>query len=193
MSAESPRIPLLPPAEWSPEALAAFAAIDPTGQAGPPAQAPNVAMILAHHPSLAAFFGLGSHLLAHSTLPHRVRELVTLRVVSRFKGGEYEWHHHVRFAGQVGVTDAEIEAARGPLDQSILRGAELAALHAADELLASGELSDARWAELSSYLERRQIMDLVFTVGLYVMASFGNAALGVEIETGARSAEHPFA
>jgi alkylhydroperoxidase family enzyme len=189
----SPRIPLLPPDRWSQEARQAFASINPAGPQAELASAPNVAMIMAHHPPLAgAFFGLGSQLLMKSSLPDRLRELVTLRVVSRYKGGEYEWHHHVRFARAAGVTDAEIEAARSPLDDTILEGAELGALRAVDELLAAGTISDERWDELAARLDPRQMMDLVFTVGLYVMASFGNAALGVEIEDGCRSDEHPF-
>jgi alkylhydroperoxidase family enzyme len=189
----SPRIPLLPPAQWSPEARAAFASMNPAGPDAEITAAPNVAMIMAHHPSLErAFFALGSHLLMDSSLPHRLRELVTLRVVSRYKGGEYEWHHHVRFSRAAGVTDAEIEAARSPLDDTILTGPELSALRVADELLAAGAISDERWDELARHLDRRQMMDLVFTVGLYVMASFGNAALGVEIEEGCRSQAHPF-
>lgn len=182
MDAADRRIPPLPPAEWSEAAREAFATISPQSPANL-TWAPDVAGVMAHHPALArAFFGMGRQLLLESTLPDRQRELVTLRVTSRYQGGAYEHHHHSRFARQLGLTQAEIEAASAPLETAGFTGLDRAVLQAADELIATGTLSDGLWEELGRDLERRQLMDLVFTVGLYVMASFANAALGIEIE-----------
>jgi alkylhydroperoxidase family enzyme len=183
----SPRIPPLSPAEWSPQAHEAFATINPAPTKDL-ATAPNVAMILAHHPALAkVFFGMGRHFLKDCSLPDRARELATLRVVSRYPGGEYERVHHVRFARRIGLTDEEIQAASGPLESSILSGSELCVLRAVDNVSTGRGISDQTWDELTRYFDRPQIMDLAFLVGLYVMASLTNAALGVEVEEGARA------
>jgi alkylhydroperoxidase family enzyme len=186
MTSDESRIPPIPPDRWSHAQREAFAAF--TGSlTDQPGDSSNAAMTLVQHPALAkAFFGLGRHLLFESTLPDRIRELVTLRVTANRRGGEYEHHHHVAFARRIGLSDAEIAAAGQPLAGAPFTGLDLCALRAVDELCADRGITDATWAELSRDLDRRQIMDLVFTVGLYVMASFGNAALGIQVEDEAR-------
>ena len=49
----------------------------------------------------------------------------------------------------------------------------------------TGDLSDASWASLTKFYDRRQMMDLIFTVGHYVMTSWALSAFGVPIEGGA--------
>jgi 4-carboxymuconolactone decarboxylase len=187
----TPRIPPLPESEWSNAAREAFAVLSSPGT-NKTSAASNVVMAMAQHPPLAkAFYGFGRHLLLESTLPQRVRELVTLRVLQRYKGGEYDWHHHVRFAEQMGILDEEIEATKAPLEGSVFTGADLIALRAADELCDGHEITDETWDQLSLTLERPQIMDLVYTVGLYVMTSLAKAAFRIELEAGVRSAKHP--
>lgn len=184
------RIPLLPPSDWGEAERDAYAVLESEATKGLGASS-NMTMALVNHPRLAkAFYTLGRHLLLESTLPHRPRELVTLRVAVR-TGCEYEWHHHVRFGKRLGLSDADIEAVKAGPEAAIWSDEDRAVLRLVDELFGGWKVSDATWAELAGYFDRQQLMDLVFTVGNYVMAASAAAAFGVEIEPGFESREHP--
>jgi alkylhydroperoxidase family enzyme len=110
--------------------------------------------------------------------------------VARRSGCAYEWAHHVKTAAKAGLSEAEIEAAGngkaiGPgeasgTDRDSVTGgvgggeparAELdgTVVRAVDELAEGGNLSDRTWSTLAAHLDERQPMDLVFTVGAYVL------------------------
>jgi AhpD family alkylhydroperoxidase len=143
------------------------------------AGAGNAVNTLVRHPDLAkAFFRFNLHLLVHSTLPPRLRELAILRVARR-RGCTYEWVHHVQMAAQVGLSEPEIEdagagKAAGALDRAVLA--------AVDELDERSNLSDATWAALSEHLDERQRMDLIFTIGAYTVLAMAFNTFGVEPE-----------
>ena len=46
-------------------------------------------------------------------------------------------------------------------------------------------MSDQTWDVLAGHFDTKQMMDLVFTTGHYVMTSWALSAFGVEIEGGA--------
>jgi alkylhydroperoxidase family enzyme len=185
-----PRVSPLPPAQWDDEARAAFAVLDSsaTREVG---AASNASMALAHHPKLAkAFYTFGRHLLLESSLPDRLRELVTLRVAWHHKSG-YEWYHHVRFSLRIGISDAEIEAVKEGPDAKVWNDADRSVLRLTDELNEKSKVSDATWAELTKFLDTRQIMDLVYTVGQYVMMAWAISAFEIQIEPGFDNKDHP--
>ena len=62
----------------------------------------------------------------------------------------------------------------GELDQAVLK--------AVDELAEESNLSDRTWGTLAAYLDERQLMDLVFTVGAYVLLAMAFNTFGVEPE-----------
>jgi alkylhydroperoxidase family enzyme len=188
----TPRIPPIPPAEWGDAEREAYAVMDSEATKALGA-ASNMTMVLANHPKLSkAFYTFGRHLLLDSTLPPRPRELITLRIALRTKS-EYEWYHHVRFGKQIGITDEEIEAVRQGADATIWSDEDRAVLRLADELLDTSKVEDATWRELNRFLDRHQLMDLVFTIGHYRMLAGAISAFGVEIEPGFDSSEHPLA
>ena len=172
---DEPRIaPLLPPRDWPIEMRAALAAIKPARPRHPYPVAGddrpkglNALGTLAHHPALTeAFHTFSGHILFGTTLSVRQRELVVLRiaVVRRVR---YEWVQHVVLARDAGISDEEIARvadAPGAPGWSPLERAMLAAV---DELLDEASIRDDTWAVLSSELDDRQLMDLVFTVGAY--------------------------
>ncbi|GAA3204476.1 carboxymuconolactone decarboxylase family protein [Actinocorallia longicatena] len=172
------RLPPLPDGQWDDTVRKALSVMLPTARQNPD-RAGNAIGTLVRHPDLtAAFLTFNSHLLLRSSLPPRQRELAILRIARR-RGCAYEWGHHVRIAGKVGLTEAEIEdaaqgKAAGELDSAVLR--------AVDELDEDSDLSDATWAVLSSHLEERQVMDLVFTIGAYIMCAMAFNAFGIELE-----------
>jgi len=173
------RLGPLPEEQWDDRTRAALAALLPPERRNPRG-AGNALATLARHPDLAAaFLPFNTRLLLRSTLPPRLRELAILRVARR-SGCAYEWAHHVRIAAKAGLSAAEIEAAgRGEA-----AGAELdrAVLEAVDELAGGCDLSDRTWSTLAAHLDERQLMDLVFTVGAYVLLAMAFNTFGVEPE-----------
>ena len=132
----------------------------------------NALGTFAHHPQLTqAYHSFVGHLLYGTTLDLRTRELVILRVAAVRKC-EYEWMQHVVIGGDVGLSDEEIVAARGPANTPLLR--------AVDELLSDARITDETWNDLD--LDTQQRMDLVFTVGGYDLLAMAFLSFGVEID-----------
>jgi hypothetical protein len=83
-----------------------------------------------------------------------------------------------------GMSEAEIDAisegpgspAWGPLDAALLR--------AVDEIVADRYISDETWNLLAVHLDRKELMDLVFTVGAYDMLAMACNTVGLELDDG---------
>ena len=187
-----PRIPPLPRAEWTDSARDIFALIGPPEtrearrEAGSPA---NLDMVMANHPALAtAFYGFGMQLLLGSSLPDRPREIVTLRVAWRYQAA-YEWAHHTRFARALGFTEAEIAAVKDGPAAALWSDEDRTLLRAVDQLCEHTQIDDETWAALANRFDRHQMMDLVFTIGHYVMLAMALSAFGVEVEEAYRTPE----
>jgi 4-carboxymuconolactone decarboxylase len=172
------RLPPLPDEEWTDQTRAALATLLPRKMRNA-RDAGNALATFVRHPDLAeAFVAFNTYLLFRSTLPARLRELAILRVARRH-GCEYEWLHHQKAAAEIGLSEAEIEAAgRGEATDP----ADAAVLAAVDELHDHSTMSDGTWAELSEHLDERQRMDLVFTVGTYTLLAMAFNTFGVQPE-----------
>ncbi|WP_319448718.1 MULTISPECIES: carboxymuconolactone decarboxylase family protein [unclassified Mycobacterium] len=168
----------LPPGQWDDRTRDSLASALPPERRNP-RDAGYALATLARHPDLAqAYLPLGNYLQAGSTLPARMRELVILRVAHR-TGCVYEWTHHIRLGKRKGLSDDDIACAA---DGRAHLPREQAALTASDELLASFRVSDQTWATLGEHLDDRQRMDLVFTVGGYLLLAMGLNTFGVNPE-----------
>jgi 4-carboxymuconolactone decarboxylase len=146
----------------------------------------NPVMVMANHPKLAmAYNAFGRQILLESTLPVRPRELVVLRTSWHLKA-EYEWHYHVGYAIAAGMTIEEISAIRfGPASPVWAdKDDDRSVLEAVDGLLKNSQITDENWAVLALHFDQKQLMDLVFTVGNYVMFAWAIAAFGVPLEDG---------
>jgi 4-carboxymuconolactone decarboxylase len=174
MRLDEPRLEPLPDAEIDPEIRTRLGS-------GPIL---NIFRTLARHPKLMKrWLVFGNHVLGHSTLAPRERELVILRTGWLCRSG-YEWGQHVRIARDAGLSDDEIErialGAEAPgwseLDRALLR--------ATDELRQDAFISDASWQALARHLGEQQLMDLVFTVGQYQLVSMALNSFGVQPEPG---------
>jgi alkylhydroperoxidase family enzyme len=184
-----PRIPPLPPGEWSPEMKEALAALRPAHPRHPfpprredRPKALNALGTLARHPELTkAFNTFNGYILFASTLSPRQRELLVLRVAS-LRASDYEWSQHAILAGDAGLGEDEVgRIALGPdapgwspLDEAMLR--------AADELIGEGTVSTPTWETLAGHLDSQQLMDLVFTVGAYEVLAMAFRSFGVELD-----------
>jgi 4-carboxymuconolactone decarboxylase len=178
-----PRILPLPRAEWTDDAREVFAMWGEPN-AWEEGSKTNVIMVLANHPAMAHDFSVWSkHLLMSNTLSTRFQELVILRVAWRVKSA-YEWHNHVGYGLNAGLTLEEIAGVRD-FPAGNWNEQDAIVLASVDELIDNGNLSDATWDTLGKYFDKRQKMDLVLSIGHYVMTSWALAVFGVEIEGGA--------
>jgi 4-carboxymuconolactone decarboxylase len=184
MSDIKPRILPLPRSEWTDEARAVFAFWGEPN-AWEEGSKTNIMMVMGNHPDLGKAYNVwGKHLLMSNTLSVRSLELLILRVAWRVKSA-YEWHNHVGYGLNAGLTLEDIAAIRDYPEGGDWSEQDSIILHAVDELIDSGTLSDATWETLSGFFDKRQMMDLIFSIGHYVMTSWVLSAMGVEIEGGA--------
>jgi len=179
-----PRILPLPRAEWTDDAREVFAYWGEPN-AWEEGSKTNVLMVMANHPDLGKVYNIwGKHLLMSNTLSTRHLELLILRVAWKVKSA-YEWHNHVGYGLNAGLTLDDIAAIRDYPTGGDWNEADEAVLRSVDELIADGTISDATWAVLGRHFDKKQQMDLVFSIGHYVMTSWALSAFGVGIEGGA--------
>jgi AhpD family alkylhydroperoxidase len=107
-------------------------------------------------------------LMPGGRLPRRETELVILRV-AHLRGCAYEFEHHVRLGARAGVTPADAERVRAGSAAGGWTDHERLLLRAAEELLATRDLSDATWTELRSTYDERRVIELLLLVGHYDM------------------------
>jgi 4-carboxymuconolactone decarboxylase len=177
----SPRIPPLPREEWNDAARDVFGYWE-----GPDAREngsrSNTMMVLANHPKLAlASLDMGRYMLVGSSLTKRQKELVVLRVAWRYKSA-YQWAHHVHSARQIGMSDAEFEALESPDSSSVWNEQDQALISAIDQLCDSGRIDDGTWAILAAAMDKKQIMDFLYSVGFFTMNAWAFGAMGVQLE-----------
>jgi 4-carboxymuconolactone decarboxylase len=172
------RLTSLPADEWDDRARAALASLIPLDRANP-AGAGNVLSTLVRHPDLTrAYLPFNAYLLKDSTLSSRIREVALLRVV--YRGNcEYLWSHHLPIAARAGLSPEDISAIRSGNcpdrhDQLVVQ--------AVDDLTADSTITQATWEELGQVFSDEQRMDLVFTIGGYLLLAMAVNTFGVQEE-----------
>ena len=145
----------------------------------------NIFKTLTHHPDLMRrWMVFANHILFKSTLPLRERELVILRIGYLCQAG-YEWGQHVQVARKAGMSDEEILTAKSGPETPGIPELDKLLMQATDELHADNHIGDATWSALEErHLDKKQLMDLVFTVGQYTLVSMALNSLGVQPDDG---------
>ncbi len=82
----------------------------------------------------------------------------------------------------IGLSLEEIAAIKEDPDAPNWNQQDRAVLRAVDEIRENSRISDATWTALARHFSRHQIMDLVFTIGHYVMLSWAFATMGIQLE-----------
>lgn len=143
----------------------------------------NIFLTLGRHPKLLKRWTVfASYILNKSTLPNRERELAILRT-GHLCRSDYEWTQHKKIGKNIGLTDEEIERIKEGPDAPGWSAVECAILRATDELHGDSFISDATWRDLKKVYQDAQIMDLIFTVGNYILVSMALNTLGVQLES----------
>ncbi|MCK9564108.1 MAG: carboxymuconolactone decarboxylase family protein, partial [Bacteroidales bacterium] len=140
----------------------------------------NFCRVIVRHPAMyRVFLPYIKQVIADTSLPPRDREILVLRALA-VAGDSYETHHHVEIARGAGMTAADIEAARG--DGNGLSDFDKLLMRAADELMATQNLSDMTWSGLSARYSEQQMMEVVFLVGCYAVMGMLTNTFGIPLE-----------
>ena len=112
---------------------------------------------------------LGSAILGRQKLDPRLRELVILRVAN-LSPSRYEWVQHVPIAEATGATAAQVAALeRGDIAADCFSPLERAVLRFATEVVRDVRASDAAFGDVAARLSTQEVVELVVTVGYYMM------------------------
>jgi alkylhydroperoxidase family enzyme len=113
--------------------------------------------------------GLGTAILGRQQLDAKLRELAILRV-AMLSPARYEWVQHVPIAKAVGATEAQVAALeRGDFEAACFDALERAVLRFTTEVVRDVRASDATFADVAGRLSAREVVELVITVGYYMM------------------------
>jgi 4-carboxymuconolactone decarboxylase len=113
----------------------------------------------------------------------RDRELVIHRTTARC-GAEYEWGVHVNaFARPLGMSEEVIRATvTASWRDPIWSPSQSALVRLCDELHDTSSISDELWGELKKHFSAEQILELIYTAGVYHTVSFLAKGLRIELE-----------
>jgi len=177
----APRIPPITEREWTGEVRELMAYLEgPEGQPG--LSRFNITRTLAHYPDLALpYLKFGMHVLNRSALSPRLREIATLRTAWLYRS-DYQWDKHAQAAQRIGMSAAEVEAIKAGAEAPGWPELERHVLRAVDQLHDHTAIDDETWNGLAQHLDRRQLLDLLFTVGSYAMLAMVLNGIRVQLE-----------
>jgi 4-carboxymuconolactone decarboxylase len=182
------RIAPLEPEEWNDETRRLFGGTvervaEMEGRESAPEPKPlNILRTIAHHPRLLQpFLGFAATLAIGGVLPRRESELLALRTAWNCVS-PFEWGHHVIYARNAGLSDAEIERVASGPDDGTWSARDRALLRAADALHLQQDVPQRLWDELAESWDPAQLVEITFVVGNYTMLSMVANATGVPLE-----------
>jgi alkylhydroperoxidase family enzyme len=129
----------------------------------------NIFRMMAHaETSFRPMMSLGMSILAQQQLDAKLRELIILRVGS-LSQARYEWVQHVPIALAAGASEAQI----GALERGDIEGPfdtlERAVLRFATEVVKQVRAGDEAFAAVAALLSPREVVEVVLTIGYYMM------------------------
>lgn len=176
------RIPFIEPADVP-------GALGETLRARPPL---NLYRVLPHAPAVAeGFLGLGMAILRRASLDAALRELVILRV-GTLQRAAYEVHQHRLVAAGIGVPAAKIDAAAsgGAPPDGVFDARESAVLAFTDAAVRDVKAPAPLYDAVARLLGPQQVLELLATIGFYMLVARVLENLEVEIETDGPTALH---
>ena len=171
--------------------MARVSFIDPADVAGPlgetlRARPPlNLYRVLPHAPAVAeGFLALGSAILRRASLDPQLRELVILRV-GALSQAHYEIHQHRRVARGLGVAEDKIEAVLVDPAHALFDAKERAVLAFTDAVVHEVKAPEPLYSAMAAHLGPQEQVELLNTIGFYMLVSRLLENLELEIEEGA--------
>lgn len=181
---DGPRISPLPAAAVGPEGVEIVRSLRQAAGLAETAQIPEVVATLLRHPGLyAKHAAIGAELFGKGALSPRQRELAILRT-GWLCGAPFEWGEHVAIGQRAGLGTAEMAALTQEADLAGWDETDRAIVRAAEELHRDAAISDAVWNELASFLDERQLIELVYVVGHYTKVAYLQNALRLRLPPG---------
>jgi len=140
----------------------------------------NLYRMLLHSPPVAAgWLALFTALRQRGKLSGRLRELVILRIAV-LNGASYEFHAHVPFALQEGLSQSQLDALAAGHPPEGLTDADEAALAYAEAMTRTVRVPDPVFAAVRKHLDDRELVELTATIGGYNLVSRVLEALKVD-------------
>ncbi len=144
----------------------------------------NFFKMLGHAPSfMPGWFTLGRGILYEAELDPALRELAIIKVGS-LCNCEYELHQHRRLAASIGLPAEKIAAATGDPGSSVFDKREQIVLLFAEQLVRQVKAEHDVFTAAVAELGQRQVMELMITVGFYMMAARIMENTEVDLEAG---------
>ena len=112
---------------------------------------------------------------------HGLRELITLRVADKCRA-EYVLNQHRGIARRVGVTDAQVAAARAPLPSAIFTDTENAVLQFVDELLVTSAATAASAGLVAELMAPAGIQEVLLIVAMNHFLAKYSSALSIDMD-----------
>lgn len=142
----------------------------------------NIFKLVAHAESaFRPWLRFGGALLGAAELDARLRELAILRVARLTPGAEYEWVQHVPILLAVGGTDADVAALEAN-DLDAFGADEQLVLRFTEQVVRDAAPSDDVWAAASARFSPREIIELLLTIGQYMMLGRVMATAQIDID-----------
>jgi len=181
MADPMPRMPKVTEEEWTDEVLEVFNVLTGPGFSGDNSKH-HVVTTFAQHPALATpFFRFNKHLLADNRMPIRLRQIAIMRT-AWVRRCVYMWSSHLRMSVGLGLTREDFEAIKEGAGSAYWSPFEKVLIGAVDMLCERSDLDQASWDALSAEFDHLQMLDLLFTVGAYVMIALAMNALRIDRE-----------
>ena len=144
--------------------------------------AANVFYTFRHNPPADRVRGaINTHVTGRSTLDPLHREFLLVRIGTLARS-EYEYAAHVRVGRGVGMTDEDLAMILAGPDAPGSDAEKRALIRATDELYEDTVISDATWAALDSFLDDRQLIDVLVAAGGYWSTSMLINSAGVQLD-----------
>lgn len=186
ITGKPPRLLPLPRSEISADGLEIVRRLRTAAKLPETTEIPEVASTMLRHPSLyEKHASLGTELLGHGSLTARHREIAILRTAWLCRA-PFEWGAHVAMSKRVGINSEEIDRLTSSSSAAEWDEQEHAIVRTAEQLHDDAMISDDVWKTLTSFLDDRQIIELIYVVGHYTKVAFLQNALRLRLPEGNR-------
>lgn len=144
----------------------------------------NLYRILPHAPEAAlGFLALGRALLTQTSIAPALREVAILRVGALCRAS-YEIHQHRQVGRSAGLTEAQIDAVLNLASTGGLDGDQRLVIEFTDAVVREVKAPDALNARVAAAFTDRGWLELIMTIGYYLLVSRVLENVEVDIEEG---------